>query len=117
MISKRTIVGIVVATIVLFGVVLGREFSREADVLPQTFDEMVQLPDEAIERLDVARINLLCAKGLPGSEGLDVEKCLNKLDAWARHVLVQEQKYLPVFPRYREKYKTRWLCSRESIWE
>lgn len=100
----NTTVGLISATVVFCLVIFGCGQSRKTGT-PQTFEELIRLPDEAIEQLDVARMNLLCAKGLPGSENLDVDQCLSKLDEWAGHVLEQEQKYLPVFPRYREKYK------------
>lgn len=36
--------------------------------------------------MDVARLNLLCAEGLPGSENLDIEQQLKTLDEWANRV-------------------------------
>lgn len=73
--------------------------------IPQTFEELIQLSDEEIETIDIARINLLCAKGLPGSEDLDIEKCLQQLDEWSEYVKIQEEQSLSAFFKYREKYK------------
>jgi hypothetical protein len=53
---------------------------------PRTLDEVLAMPTEQLANVDIARINLLCATGLPGAEGMDIDKCLAKLDAWAAHV-------------------------------
>ena len=53
---------------------------------PITLAELLAMTPEQVENLDVALINLLCATGLRGSEGLDVQGCLDRLDAWAAHV-------------------------------
>lgn len=37
---------------------------------------------EQLAEVDLALVNLLCAEGLPGSEGLDVAKILQTLDLW-----------------------------------
>ena len=49
--------------------------------LCEALDKKVTAPD-----YDIAEINLLAAKGLPGAENLDVEKCLKTLDQWAAWV-------------------------------
>ncbi len=53
---------------------------------PATLAELLALPFERLEEVDLARLNLLCAEGLHGSESLDVEDCLRTLDAWTHHV-------------------------------
>ncbi len=72
---------------------------------PQSYEELVRLSDRELEAIDIARMNLLCAKGLPGSEHLNVERCLEKLAAWARHVSLMERQYEGFFQQHREKYK------------
>ena len=49
--------------------------------LCEALDKKVTAPN-----YDIAEINLLAAKGLPGAENLDVEKCLKTLDQWAAWV-------------------------------
>jgi len=49
--------------------------------LCEALDRKVSEPD-----YDIAEINLLAAKGLPGAENLDVEKSLKTLDHWAAWV-------------------------------
>ncbi len=41
-----------------------------------TLPEVCDSPDEFIEKLDTAALNLRCAGGLPGAEGLDIVKQL-----------------------------------------
>ncbi len=53
---------------------------------PQTLKELLALPADQLETVDVAVMNLLCAEGLRGAENLDVQSALDTLDAWARHV-------------------------------
>lgn len=42
--------------------------------------------DEFLAAFDIALVNLICALGLPGSEELDIEACLAKIDEWAEKV-------------------------------
>jgi hypothetical protein len=42
--------------------------------------------DEFLASLDIAAVNLACAKGLPGAETLDVPACLAKIDEWSEKV-------------------------------
>jgi hypothetical protein len=53
---------------------------------PKTLAELLEISPDLLEKVDIGRMNLLCAEGLRGSENLDVESCLSTLDAWARHV-------------------------------
>lgn len=60
--------------------------ARGASNQPETLTELLALPVGQLEQVDIARINLLCAEGLRGSEDLDVEYCLRTLDTWTHHV-------------------------------
>jgi len=53
---------------------------------PETLAELLALSVDQLEKVDLARMNLLCAEGLRGSENLDVEECLRTLGAWTHHV-------------------------------
>jgi len=53
---------------------------------PQTLQELLQIPPDQLEGVDIAVMNLLCAEGLRGSEDLDIQQCLDRLDAWTLHV-------------------------------
>jgi hypothetical protein len=50
------------------------------------WDQLIHLSDSALAAFDIAAVNLACAAGLPGAEGLDAAGCLATLDAWAGHV-------------------------------
>lgn len=47
---------------------------------------LLALPTDELSGMDVARMNLLCAQGLPGSEGLDIDQELAVLDRWTQAV-------------------------------
>jgi len=53
---------------------------------PETFKQLLGLSPAELERCDIARMNLLCAEGLPGAENLNVEEDLAALDQWAQHI-------------------------------
>jgi len=55
------------------------------------------LPASQLTSLDIARMNLLCAEGLPGAEGLDVDGCLEALDRWAAHAKSETERHLYKF--------------------
>src|SRR5689334_14887125 len=50
------------------------------------WERLIRIPEAERAALDVAAVNLACAEGLPGAEGLDVGRCLGVLDRWAAHV-------------------------------
>ena len=102
--TKGYIIASVVALIIVGGITFAHQ-KNKIPKTPQTFEELIQLSDEEIENFDIGRMNLLCAKGLPGSEDLDIEACIQKLDQWAQHIKLREQQCLPAFFKYREKYQ------------
>jgi hypothetical protein len=51
-----------------------------------TLGELLALPAQSLAKIDIAVVNLCCAKGLPGAENLDVPACLRTLDAWTEGV-------------------------------
>ena len=53
---------------------------------PKTLAELVALSPAELEHCDIARMNLLCAEGLPGTDQLNVDEDLATLDSWARHI-------------------------------
>ncbi len=50
------------------------------------WSQLVDLSGPDLAAQDIAAVNLACAAGLPGAEGVDVGRCLSVLDAWARHI-------------------------------
>lgn len=55
----------------------------------RTWEQLVGYSDTALGAVDVAEVNLACAAGLPGAEGLDVPACLQTLDSWAASVRLE----------------------------
>jgi len=53
---------------------------------------------------DIAEINLLATRGLPGAENLDVEKTLKTLDIWAEWVKHETDRHLYKFQKAPEEY-------------
>ena len=53
---------------------------------PATLKELLALSPPQLENCDIARMNLLCAEDLPGSENLKVDDYLATLDQWVQHI-------------------------------
>lgn len=97
--------GPLVAFIVGFFVAEPLSFASETDclsTLPHTREsepvhaerregtvESLTLAQRSSQVGDLARLNLICASDLPGSEGLDIQAELQRLDAWADRVRVE----------------------------
>ncbi len=56
-------------------------------------DEIQKISDDPLET-DIAILNLAAAQGLPGTEEVDVEACLDKLDDWAHAVQFEILRHL-----------------------
>jgi hypothetical protein len=57
------------------------EFSSPAAI--SDLESLLKLDPVQLRNVDIAKMNLLCALGLPGSEDLDVDREMKKLDQWA----------------------------------
>ena len=55
--------------------------------------ELAELPDDQLAKIDIAVLNLKCADGLAGSEKLDIPKTVAVLDAWAKRIGTETQRY------------------------
>jgi hypothetical protein len=62
-----------------------------------TLDDLLAAPEHQLGELDIARLNLECAAGLPGAEELDFPRFLKLLDQWAAHVWKETEKRVPAF--------------------
>lgn len=84
---KFSIMAIVLATTIAFGETnFVSLVSTNISITPTNLAQLLALPPDQLEKIDTARIDLLCAEDLRGSEDLDVEQCLKTLDALAQHV-------------------------------
>ena len=64
---------------------------------PATLAKLLALDETTLAAVDVARVNLLCAQGLPGAEGLDVDRVLTTLDNWVEQVRAETIRNLHLF--------------------
>jgi hypothetical protein len=55
-------------------------------------------------RLGIDMLNLLCAKGLPGAERMNIDLCLRKIDQWADKVKSYTSSMVRVFVRQPEQF-------------
>ena len=55
---------------------------------------LLKLPPSARQQVDIARMNLLCAQGLPGAEGVDLAASLAELDKMAARVRSETERHL-----------------------
>ena len=62
-----------------------------------TLAGLVAMPPEELAKVDVAVVNLLCAEGLPGAEGLEIDHALATLDGWAARVRSETARNLHLF--------------------
>ncbi len=67
---------------------------------PRSLDELLALPLSDLDNVDAGLINILCAEGLPGSEDLNVPKCLDLLDGWAQRVKIETQRHFYRFAEH-----------------
>jgi len=67
---------------------------------------LLALGTSKLGQVDVARMNLLCAAGLPGAERLDVEHAISVIDRWAQRVAVETDRhfYRWSHPDYADHY-------------
>ena len=55
-------------------------------ITPTNLAQLLALPPEQLDKVDIARMNLLCAESLPGAENLNVDADLASLDQWAENL-------------------------------
>ncbi len=105
--------GLIVAGVIVFAAT--RKGSTQASVGPvaqpisksvyPSLGQLAEMSDDELRRQDFAMLNLRCAEGLPGSENLDIQKCLAILNQWAQRVRVETERHLyrahdPKFAKY-----------------
>jgi hypothetical protein len=88
------------------GATRGAATSQTARALPASYYDLLAMSPEELAKVDIALMNLLCAKGLPGAENLDIPAVLKQVDAWAAKVKAETERHLYRVkdPRYAEHY-------------
>jgi hypothetical protein len=84
----------------------GPAYFRSGDSAVQTtsFAELLKSPPTELDRLGIARVNLACTEGLPGSGGMDTLACLRTLDEWAATVKAETGRHLYRFHKNPAEY-------------
>jgi hypothetical protein len=59
-----------------------------------TLGELCEMSDDELRHQDIAVLNLRCAERLPGSDALDIPKCVQTLNEWADHVRSETNRHL-----------------------
>lgn len=81
-----------------------KEVPRTPTNAPDSLDELLMMSPEELSEVDIAVMNLLCAQGLPGAEGLEVPKILGLLDIWAGYVKYETERNLYKFKNNPAEY-------------
>jgi hypothetical protein len=76
------------------------------------WQQLVRCSDAELSRLDIAQVNLACADGLPGSEKIDEQRCLQTLDRWAEEVKAYTSRIEGRFWDRPERYNHSWAFFR-----
>lgn len=66
---------------------------RIVEDTPVTLASLLAMTSTELAGVDIARVNLLCAQGLPGCEKVDVTNSLAVLDQWAARVKSETERH------------------------
>ncbi|MBU0637799.1 MAG: hypothetical protein KKB50_02965 [Planctomycetes bacterium] len=74
--------------------------------MPTSYYDLLAMSPDELAKVDIALMNLLCAKGLPGADNLDIPAVLKQIDEWAAKVKFETERHLYRVkdPRYAEHY-------------
>jgi hypothetical protein len=74
--------------------------------IPSSHYDLLSMSPDDLGKVDLAVMNLLSAKGLPGAESLDIAAVLKKLDEWAAKVKSETDRHLyrVTDPKYAEHH-------------
>jgi hypothetical protein len=73
--------------------------STFASETPGGLAALLSFPSERVARVDIARMNLLCAQGLPGATDLDLNRYLTQINQWADRVRQETERHQYRFKR------------------
>lgn len=78
-----------------------------AGAVPTSHYDLLKMSPAELADVDFALMNLLCAKGLPGAESMDIPAILKKLDEWAAKVAFETERHLyrVTDPQYADHYQ------------
>ena len=76
----------------------------KSELCPSNIEELVSLSADELERVDLGRMNLICAEAASDSGDSELPRLLRKLDEWAETAKRAEEKYWRTFERNPERY-------------
>lgn len=80
------------------------EYVIKDELKPQSMSELASLSDAELERVDIGRMNLICAMEASQAQNFELNKWVKMLDAWAEHIKKAEQRFKPTFVRNPARY-------------
>jgi len=82
------------------------QFSTDPAHNPKSLEELLAIPPADLPFCDIARLNLICALGLPGTETLDIDRCIHTVDKWTNRVEFETRRHLyrAKDPRFAARY-------------
>jgi len=75
------------------------EVNRRGVCSIASLEKLLVVPASALQRVDIGRMNLLCAQGLPGADGFVLDAGLVKLDEVAARVRNETERHLYRFQK------------------
>lgn len=81
-----------------------REGSRGDELCPSNLEELVALSATELERVDVGRMNLVCADAVSGLGESELSRLLRRLDEWAEDARRAEVRYRKTYEREPMRY-------------
>lgn len=79
-------------------------FVLKDELKPTDLDELLQMGPDELERVDIARMNLICANAFRNGGSAFLDSQLQKLDEWTAKVKAAERKYVPGYRRNPSRY-------------
>jgi regulator of sirC expression with transglutaminase-like and TPR domain len=70
------------------------------------FSDVLSLTAAQLAEQEMAQVNLICAEGLPGAHGLDIEAVRSTLDRWADRVKSETERQLCQFREHPRDFKS-----------
>jgi len=89
---------------------LPTKLHTQFELEPTTLDELLSITEGDLYKVDIARMNLLCATELEGTQYLNeeaIDDALTTLDDWAKRVAFETDRhaYRITDPRYADRYQ------------
>ena len=80
--------------------------ASNSDVRISNLASLIEVSPDKLEKLDIARMNLLCAEGLPGAEQLDITNLLAAVDQMAARVKSETERHLYRFQKNPSEFES-----------